>query len=127
MATENLFEAFSQLEASTTRLGRIVFDDPDTHAPGLLSRIEVLNQQLTAVSAELQAVKRRRPNVGLWIVGYVAFMISGLFAMAAFHGLQELRAAFDLPAPLAASLALIFSMAALGLFVGGFGWLDRAP
>lgn len=127
MATENLFDAFAQLEASTSRLGRIVFDDPDTHAPGLLSRIEGLNVQLTAVSADLQTIKRRRPNLALWGTGYVAFLVSGAFAMAAFQGMPEVRALLDLPAPVAAGLALVFAVAALLLFAGGFGWLDRTP
>lgn len=127
MAPENLIEAFTQLEASTARLGRIVFDDPDTHAPGLLTRIERLNRQLETVSGELQQMKRRRPNLSLLVAGYLAFLVSGVFAMVAFYALPEVRAALDLPGPVAVGLAILFAGAALLLSVAGSGWLDRAP
>lgn len=127
MATDNLIESFAQMEASTARLERIVFDDPDTHVPGLLTRMERLNRQLETVSNDLQAVKRRRPNMSLWVAGYLAFLVSGGFAMVAFYTLPEVRMALDLPGPIAVGLALVFAVAALLLFVAGFGWLDRAP
>lgn len=127
MATDNLIESFTQMEASTARLERIVFDDPDTHAPGLLTRIERLNRQLETVSGDLQQMKSRRPNLSLWSAGYLAFLASGAFAMVAFYTLPEVRAALDLPGPVAVALALLFAVAAMLLFVAGYGWLDRAP
>lgn len=127
MATDNLFESFTQMEATTARLERIVFDDPDTHAPGLLTRIERLNRQLETFGSDLQAIKRRRPNLALWAAGYLAFLVSGVFAMVAFYTLPEVRAALDLPGPVAVVLALLFAVAAMLLFVAGYGWLDRAP
>ena len=127
MATDNLFESFTQMEASTARLERIVFDDPDTHAPGLLTRIERLNRQLDTLSSDLQAIKRRKPNLSLWAAGYIAFLASGVFAMVAFYTLPEVRASLDMPGPVAVGLALLFAVAAMLLFVAGYGWLDRAP
>lgn len=126
MATDNLFEAFSRLEASAARLDRIVFDDPDTHAPGLMTRIERLNRQLEAVSSDLQQMKRRRPNLSLLVAGYLAFLVSGVFAMVAFYALPEVRAALDLPGPVALGLAFVFAGTALLLSIAGSGWLDRA-
>lgn len=127
MATDNLIESFTQMEASTARLERIVFDDPDTHAPGLLTRIERLNRQLESVSGDLQQLKRRRPNLSILVAGYLAFLISGVFAMVAFYALPAVRVALDLPGPVAVALALLFAGAALLLSVTGSGWLDRAP
>lgn len=126
MATDNLFEAFSRLEASAARLDRIVFDDPDTHAPGLMTRIERLNRQLETVSSDLQQMKRRRPNLSLLVAGYLAFLVSGVFAMVAFYALPEVRAALDLPGPVAVGLAFVFAGTALLLSIAGSGWLDRA-
>ena len=125
MTSDNLFESYARLEASAARLDRIVFDDPDTHAPGLMTRIERLNGQLDTVSGELQAIKRRRPNMSLWLAGYIAFLISGAFAMVAFYTLPGIRAALDVPGPVAVGLALLFAAAALVLFVAGYGWLDQ--
>jgi CHASE2 domain-containing sensor protein len=125
MASDNLFEAYGRLEASAARLDRIVFDDPDTHAPGLMTRIERLNGQLDTISAELQAIKRRRPNISLWVAGYIAFLVSGAFAMVAFYSLPEIRAALDLPGPVAVAMAVLFAAAALVLFVAGYGWFDQ--
>ena len=127
MAGDNLFEAFEKQEAITARLERIVFGDPPAHPVGLLQQMEQLSSQLEAVRSDLQAVKRRRPNVLLWTVGYVLFLISGMFAMTAFMSLPEVHTALDMPAPVAVGLALVFAAGALLLFMGGFGWLDRGP
>lgn len=125
MASDNLFEAYERLDASATRLDRIIFDDPDTHAPGLMTRIERLNSKLDTFSADLQAIKRRRPNLSLWVIGYLAFLVSGLFAMVAFYTLPEVRLALEMPGPIAVAMALLFAVAALLLFVAGFGWFER--
>lgn len=125
MAGDNLFEAFEKQEAITARLERIVFGDPPAQPVGLLVRMEQLSSQLDAVSNDLHAVKSRRPNRLLWTAGYVAFLVSGLFAMMAFDDTPVVKAALEMPPQVAAGLAFFFAALALLLLMGGFGWLDH--
>ena len=45
--------------------------------------------------------------------------------MVAFWNFPGVQAALDLPGPVAMGLALVFALAALVLFIAGFGWFER--
>ena len=125
MASDNLFDAFEEQRELSAQLRRIVFGDPPAHPVGLLERMEQLDKRLEDIGHKLQRVEQQRPNIWLWVGGYCAFILSGWFAMAAFWSLDALRAALALPASVAVGMALLFAVAALLMFVAGFGWLDR--
>lgn len=114
------------------RLERVTYGDDYARVPGLLNQVEGLRTDIAAVrgdvlslSGDIAQVKAHKPQVWLWALGYVVFLLAGMFAMVAFAGLPEMRALLSMPAPLALSLALVFTVAAALLFAGGFGWLQR--
>jgi hypothetical protein len=112
------------------RLERVTYGDDYARVPGLLNQVEGLRGDLlglrTDVSTlrnDITTVQQRKPNVWLWALGYVAFLVSGAFAMSAFYSIPEIRALLAMPPPDAVALALVFLAAAALLFAGGFGWL----
>ena len=127
---EDLERTVDRLGDMIARLERVTYGDDYARVPGLLNQVEGLRGDLlglrTDVSTlrnDITTVQQRKPNVWLWALGYVAFLVSGAFAMSAFYNLTEIQALLSMPAPLAVSLAVLFALAALLLFVGGFGWL----
>lgn len=127
-------QTIDRLEDFVERLERVVYGDDYARVPGLLNQVEGLRSDMQSVRSEvqavrtdIQAVRSRRANLWLWGLGYVTFLVSGLFAMSAFQNMPEVRALLDMPAPVAAVMAAVFALAAVMLFAGGFGWLSRGP
>ena len=106
-----------------------MYGDMQARQSGLLDQVEGLRNDIAAVRSDVQAVRAdlitHRPQVWLWLLGYVAFLVSGAFAMSAFYSIPEIRALLAMPPPDAVALALVFLAAAALLFAGGFGWLQR--
>lgn len=125
MPGENLIDAVERLEVVSAKLERILYGDKDARRGGLIDEFEGLRKDVQTLHADVQRLKARRPNVWLWVGGYVAFMASGLFAMSAIYNQPQVQALLDMPPALALWLAVALAGAALLLFIGGFGWLDR--
>ncbi len=121
---ENVIDTLVRVEASVARLERILLGDPDARHTGMVTQIDGLRRDMTAISADIQRMQQRRANPLLWMAGYVTFLASGAFAINAFWQHPQLRALLDMPAPLALWLALFFAAAAALLLVSGFGWLE---
>ena len=104
-----------------------MYGDMQARQSGLLDQVEGLRNDIAAVRSDVQAVRAdlitHRPQVWLWLLGYAAFLVSGLFWVAAFYSLDEVRLLLTMPGPVALALALLFVVAAALLFAGGFGWL----
>ena len=90
------------------RLERVTYGDDYARVPGLLNQVEGLRTDIAAVrgdvlslSGDIAQVKAHKPQVWLWALGYVVFLLAGMFAMVAFAGLPEMRALLSMPAPLA--------------------------
>jgi hypothetical protein len=126
MATENILEAFERVEDTLSRVERILCGDPRERLPGLMTEFEGLRGDVQGLRRDVQQLQAQRPQVLLWIAGYVCFLLSGLFAAIAVYQVSaslELYGLLDIPLWLASGLALLFAAIAAGLFVGGFGWL----
>ncbi len=129
---EDLERTVDRLGTYIERLERVVYGDEYARVPGILAQLDGLRVDVQSVRTDVQSVrtdiaaaKAHGPQIWLWIVGYVAFLISGMFAASAFHAMPELQAIFAIPGPVALALAAIFAGAALVLFAAGFGWLTR--
>ena len=123
--------AIDRLEDIAQRIERVMYGDMQARQPGLLDQVDSLRTDIMGVrkdvqelAAGLHLIQARRPNMWLWALGYVAFLVSGLFAMSAFYNLPEIQTLLSMPAPVAAGLAAVFALGAARLFVGGFGWLS---
>lgn len=124
--------SIDRLEKFVERLERVMYGDDYARQPGLLTQVDELRKDIAAVSNDVQAarseihsMRSKRANVWLWVLGYVTFLISGMFAMSAFYSMPEIKMLLAMPAPVAVALAVVFAVAALLLFAGGFGWLTH--
>ena len=127
MAVENVLDAVERLEAVVQKFERILHGDRDARHEGLVDVVASLNLEVRKLRDEFQFVKRRRHHLWLWLVGYVCFLVSGMFAILAIGGVSsspELYWMLDVPVALALFLALFFAGVSLLAFVNGFGWLD---
>ncbi len=126
MASENILEAMDRAEEMIARFERILYGDSRERTTGLLAEFEGLRSDIQGLREDVQQLQAHRPQMLLWVVGYFCFLLSGLFAAIAIHQVSvsfELYGLVDIPLWLAAGLAAMFATIALGLFVGGFGWL----
>jgi hypothetical protein len=128
MATENVLEVLDRVEGVQARFERVLFGDPRERTSGLLTEFEGLRHDVRGLRHDVQQMQLRaavqRPNLGLWMMGYAAFLTSGAFAMSAFFTYSQAQVLLQIPPHLALGLALFFALLALGLFVAGFGWLS---
>ncbi len=126
MATENVLETLERVELAIKSFDRILHGEPRERISGLLSEFEGLRSDIQGLREDVQQLQAHRPQMLLWVVGYFCFLLSGLFAAIAIYQVSvsfELYGLVDIPLWLAAGLAAMFATIALGLFVGGFGWL----
>lgn len=125
MASDNLFDVVEELKQITADLRRTVYGDPATRSSGLMSEFDGLRMDVKALEADLKMVKSKRPNVLAWTSGYLMFCVAVVFAIAALLNQLQGHHLMGLPAEWAAWLAMGFALAALLLFVAGFGWFDQ--
>lgn len=122
-SSDNLFDVVEELKQITADLRRTVYGDPATRSRGLMSEFDGLRMEVKALDADMERVKKRRPNPLSWTAGYVAFCGAVLLAIAALLDQLIGRQLFGLPAAVATGLAVALAGLALVLFVIGFGWI----
>lgn len=123
---ELVVKSLDRVELAIKSFDRILYGDQRERVSGLITEFEGLRGDIQGLRQDVQKLQAQRPQVLLWIAGYVCFLLSGLFAAIAVYQVSaslELYGLLDMPLWLAAGLALLFAAIALALFVGGFGWL----
>lgn len=125
MAADNLFEAVERLEAVTAKFERLMYGDPPGRPLGLLADFDGLRRDVQLLHEDVTRIKSKRPNVWLWIMGYVMFCGSITFGVVGILNQIDGHNVWGLPAALALWLAAALAGAALICFLGGFGWLER--
>lgn len=121
---ENLIEAVERLEAVTARFERLMYGDPPGRPGGLLAEFESLRRDVQGLHEDVQRLKAKRPNVWLWVFGYVCFAGSVTFGVVGILNQIDGHNVFGLPAAVGLWLAAMLAAGALLLFMAGFGWLD---
>ncbi len=124
MATENILEAVDRIEAAEGKFERILYGDPPARPNGLLVEFEGLRRDVQAVREDVHRLQNRRPNVLLWVAGFVSFVAAMVFGMVGFMNVAAGHDVWNLPGSVGLWLAGMFAVVALLLFMGGFGWLD---
>lgn len=125
MAGDNLFEAVERLEQVSARLERILYGDKEARRGGLLDEFEGLRRDVQTLNEDVKRIKAKRPNVWLWIMGYLSFVASVTFGVVGILNQIDNHNVWGLPAAVALWLAAMLAAGALLMFLSGFGWLDR--
>ena len=124
MPTENILEAVDRIETAVCRFERILYGDPPARPNGLLVEFEGLRRDVQKLHEDVQQIQARRPNVLMWSIGYLSFMLSGVLGTVGLMNLFGSHMIFDLPGLLVLTLAIVFAVLAAFLLIGGYGWLD---
>jgi hypothetical protein len=124
MASDNILEAVDRIEQAIGKFERILYGDPQARQNGLLLEFEGLRKDVQQLSENVYRLQNRRPNVLMWVTGYVLFLVAGALATVCFINQVSDMLVWDLSPGIAGALAVIFAGIALFMFVGGFGWLD---
>lgn len=124
MASDNILEAVDRIEQAIGKFERILYGDSQARQNGLLVEFEGLRKDVRDLREDVQRLQNRRPNVLMWITGYVLFLIAGAMATVSFINQVSDLLVWDLAPEIAGGLAVIFAGIALFMFIGGFGWLD---
>lgn len=124
MPTENILEAVGRIETAVCRFERILYGDPPARPNGLLVEFEGLRRDVQKLHEDVQQIQARRPNVLMWSIGYLSFMLSGVLGTVGLMNLFGSHMIFDLPGLLVLTLAIVFAVLAAFLLIGGYGWLD---
>jgi hypothetical protein len=120
---DSLFDIVERFEKVLKDLELIIHGDKSSRYPGLVEEFSRSQVRLGNVETELAGLKRRRHNVPLWVAGFTSFVTFIVLLGVALVNFASAANLFDIPAPLAAGLAAFFVVAALILFLGGFGWI----
>lgn len=124
MSSDNILDAVDRIEQAIGKFERILYGDTQARQNGLLVEFEGLRKDVRDLREDVQRLQNRRPNVLMWITGYVLFLIAGAMATVSFINQVSDLLVWDLDPAIAGGLAVIFAGIALFMFIGGFGWLD---
>lgn len=124
MLTENILETVDRIETAISRIERILYGEPPVRPNGLLVEFEGLRCDVQGLRADVRTVQSRRPNVLLWVAGFVSFFGATIFLVIGLMNTAGGHRAWDLPGGVALWLAAILAAVSLFLLLGGFGWLD---
>lgn len=127
MASDNILDAVDRIEQAIAKFERILYGDTQARQNGLLIEFEGLRNDVQELREDVHMMKTRRPNIVMWVTGYVLFLVSGALAIISFINQVANAQVLDLSPAIALGLAVLFSAIALFFFVGGFGWFDGHP
>ena len=107
---ETLVDIVERMERAVRRLETLVDGDPDIPVLGL-------KQQLQQLRVEVDELEATRPNVPLWVLGFVSFVAAVAMADEGFRQVAELTE------PVAWAIGMILMVASCFLLMAGFGWV----
>lgn len=124
MATENVLDSVDRIEAAVSKFERILYGDPPARPNGLLVEFEGLRRDVQGLRDDVHRLQNKRPNVLLWLAGYLLFLSSGAFAIIGFVNQVAHSRLWELPPAIAFVLAIVLAIFAAFLLAGGYGWLS---
>lgn len=104
-------------------LNRALYGDPQSRTPGLFDRLDTLIAKMDQFSTELERLKRRRPNITNWVLGYVTHYASVFFLILTIINLQPGHTIGQLPPEVSAAIAIVLAILALVFLLIGYGWI----
>lgn len=123
MASDNLLDVVDELRQLVGELRRLMYGDTATRSSGLIADFERHERRITALEAEVVRLKNRKPIVGMWIGGFVAFVTAIILTAIGFINAVTPANMLDMSPLLSLSLAGCLTVVSLVMFLGGFGWL----
>jgi VIT1/CCC1 family predicted Fe2+/Mn2+ transporter len=117
MASDNLLDVVERLEAAVADFRRLLYGDQATRSSGMITEFEGLRRRV-------EQLETRRPRAGLWVIGYLTFMAAAVCAIVGTVNAVVGTSLLDISPVLAFVLSVILAIAALVLFVTGFGWFE---
>ena len=123
MASDNLLDVVDELRQLVGELRRLMYGDTATRSSGLIADFERHERRITTLEADVVRLKNRKPIVGMWIGGFVAFVTAIVLAAVGFINAVTPANMLDMPPLLSWSLAGCLTVVSLVMFLGGFGWL----
>jgi hypothetical protein len=124
VGSDNVLDVVEELREIVGEFKRILYGDAAARTNGLVVEFGDLRREVASIKEDLHRMKSRRPVIGLWVGGYVAFVAAVAFGVVAGLNLVGARELWSLPAPVAVFLATFCALVALFLFMAGFGWID---
>lgn len=123
MGEQNPYDVLEASKDVVRDLNRALYGEPASHTPGLFDKVDTLSHKLDKLSAEIDRMQRKRPNITNWVLGYFTFwgaIVCGMFAVATeAHG----HAVGWLPLEAYVGLTVVLSLLSLLFFLTGFGWI----
>lgn len=104
-------------------LNRALYGDPQSRTPGLFDRLDTLIAKMDQFSTELERLKRRRPNITNWVLGYVTHYASIVFTIITIINSIPGVSVGNMPVEVSATLAVVLAAAALVFLLIGYGWI----
>ena len=125
MASDNLMDVVEELKDLVAELRRLLYGDMATRSSGLVADFDKHDRRIATLETEVTRLRNRRPVVGMWIGGFIAFVVAIVLIGIAFVNYASDANLLDMTPPLAGGLAAFLCAVSLVMFLGGFGWLDR--
>lgn len=124
MASDNLLDVVEELRSLVGELRRLMYGDTATRSTGLIADFERHERRITALEADVVRITNRKPVVGMWIGGFVAFTAAIVLTAVGFVNAVTPANMLDMTPLLAWSIAACLTVVSLVMFLGGFGWLS---
>lgn len=124
MASDNILDAVDRIEQAIGKFERILYGDPQARQNGLLLEFEGLRKDVQELRQDVYMIKTRRPNIVMWVTGYMLYLVSGALAIIYFINQATALQIWDLSPGIALGGAVLLAAIALFFFVGGFGWFE---
>ena len=125
MAGDNLLDVVEELRTLVSEFRRLLYGDQASRFPGLVADLDTLKSRLDRVETDVHGLKSKRPVIGMWVGGFIAFVMAIGFAGVAMQNANTTANIFDMPVPLAVILGVCLLLLSLLMFLGGFGWLEK--
>ena len=123
MGEQNPYDVLEASKDVVRDLNRALYGEPASHTPGLFDKVDTLSHKLDKLSADIDKMQRKRPNITNWVLGFGVFCGSGFFAIITVVHLVTGQTLWNLPIEVSATTAAILALVALLFFLTGFGWI----
>lgn len=113
----NPYDVVVETAKMVEELNRALYGDPINRTPGLFDKLDKL-------SADIDRMQRKRPNITNWVLGYFTFCFSGFFAiLTVVNWVSTVTHVGYLPIEVSGGAAVALALVALLFFLTGFGWI----
>lgn len=124
MATENVMDLVDELKDLVAQMRELLYGNDKTRNSGLVRDFEHHERRIAALEADVVKLKNRKPVIGMWIGGFIAFAGAVAVTGVGFVNFASHTNMLDMSPPLAWGIAACLTVVSLVMFLGGFGWLE---